>query len=396
MINKFDNYHLYIPYLITNEYFLLLIYFTIFSTIRENCKRSISLTELISEHSSRTQLTVIKTIVEDNINICEDIRHELNRISFFVNFDGTQVSRDSNECVTVASKMTDLRLSSDVIVEGSNPDDCVTRVSKPPRRSGRRQSEPITKLPEQRPSRRSVPGTKITAKQEEFQNDLTAYRKNSHTKNILFRGMREGNICKICISTDNKNDGDLMKCSGACGDHVHSTCVFDINNASSVNISLLPEQNTKPSIKVKVTADLFCNECYHLSSSICYACKEACSSPRNHCSLKSCGRYYHTECLDDWNQSKFTASNKMICPLHVCHTCVSDDPDNNQNTRATSKLTRCVKCPTTYHINSCCIPAGTIILTQNKHICIRHRSESKMTRKSVSLDWCFVCGEEGK
>lgn len=198
----------------------------------------------------------------------------------------------------------------------------------------------------------------------------------SHPVNILFQGTRRGNICKVCFSTDVEDDSNLVKCSGACGDYVHTKCVHatDVNTDGSVNI-------------------VICHECIDLSSPVCYACKKSSSikSKLVRCSSKPCGRYYHVKCLDVWLQTKFTESDKVLCPLHVCHTCVSDDP-RNKHYAMNSKLTRCVKCPSTFHINSSCVPAGIRILTQSQHICIRHRIEKK---QPVHLNWCYICGQTG-
>lgn len=112
------------------------------------------------------------------------------------------------------------------------------------------------------------------------------------------------------------------------------------------------------------------------------------------CVVKACGRYYHSGCLDDWLQTKTLEPGKVMCPTHTCHTCASDDPRNTHfSCSKDTTLSRCIKCPTTFHADSNCIPAGVRILTGNQHICIRHRKE---TKKPVSLNWCYICGGRGK
>lgn len=235
-------------------------------------------------------------------------------------------------------------------------------------RTRTRKSLPLTK-PVDRPdrTRRSLPPTQLPKKKdtdfEKFENDLTDYAIKSHPDNKLFRSIRHGNVCKFCCSLVAGNSRDLTKCS-ACGDHFHNKC-------SKNNEKL----DTKP----------LCDEC---SSSMCFVCKESSPSQLKRCDVRSCIRYFHIKCLDNWKQTNFVNST-LRCPLHFCETCCSTKMD-----QPTTYFTSCIKCPTAYHVHSCCIPAGTIILKENRHICIRHRIESRQTLES--LDWCYRCGKEGK
>nr|CAI5861072.1 unnamed protein product [Callosobruchus analis] len=56
---------------------------------------------------------------------------------------------------------------------------------------------------------------------------------------------------------------------------------------------------------------------------------------RQKCSLYHCGRFFHPCCLKMWPQTQWSIiqhsksknlSDSFVCPQHVCHTCVSDDP----------------------------------------------------------------------
>lgn len=301
---------------------------------------------MILEHSSRQQLAAIERIIKENHNICDKVQQELNEIASNINFNDTYLG----------------------LTEGQ------TRTSK----KNRRYSEPLIRHHD--PSH----ATQLA--------ELKSYIMKSYPKDQLFRNSRQSNICKICL--DHTDDIDLVKCSGDCGDHVHKKCIDNVND-SFVNLTLTPKltQKTKqgkrksmPNIKITT---LFCNEC---NDPVCCACKESGSTESKlaRCNFKSCRRYYHDHCLDDWRPF---IEHDQICPIHVCHTCISDDSDETNHSTSNSKFTYCVNCPTTYHINSCCIPAGTVILTKNRHLCIRHRPQS---RKPASLDWCYCCGEEGK
>lgn len=221
----------------------------------------------------------------------------------------------------------------------------------------------------EKPQKKSADSSKSKEKKRiEFDTAFEIYQRKAQQKDMLFHCLEFGNVCKICVSSDDKIDGDVVKCSGSCGDYVHPKCGRRINSSNKVT----------------------CHECIDLSSKVCYACKKTSLESMQLCSIKSCGRYYHTECLGCWPQTK---SEKLVCPSHVCHTCVCDDPKNNHVQTTDSKLTRCIKCPSTFHIDSTCIPAGVKILTKTQHICIRHRTE---TRTKMNLNWCYICGGIGK
>lgn len=238
-------------------------------------------------------------------------------------------------------------------------------------------------------ARKSLPAPKSSSKLEEFEKDLLTYQMDSHPKEILFEGMRAGHVCRICCSLDDTNDGDLVKCS-SCKDYVHNSCSNNDKDGSYIQLSpdVPTEQRRSSTIRVIIETKILCIDCQ--PPAICFACKEMTDIPVKKCNLKSCGRHYHPDCLDSWKQTEFVNS-KFKCPLHVCHTCF---PNRNDRTTTKVKFTYCLKCPTVYHRDSNCIPAGTIVLTQKQHICIRHRSESR--RKVPNLDWCIRCGEEGE
>lgn len=71
--------------------------------------------------------------------------------------------------------------------------------------------------------------------------------------------------------------------------------------------------------------------------------------------LANCGKYYHKMCLKDWPQCQWTQGSRknvqrVVCPHHVCHYCVSENPGMSCTIYfPAEKLTRCIKCPTAYH-----------------------------------------------
>lgn len=82
------------------------------------------------------------------------------------------------------------------------------------------------------------------------------------------------------------------------------------------------------------------------------------------------GPSFHIKCLDLWPQTK-KLRNTFICPHHQCHLCISDDP-RAQNFKQVKKLYKCILCPTAYHLQQNCFPAGTEIVGAFSIICQRH------------------------
>lgn len=90
------------------------------------------------------------------------------------------------------------------------------------------------------------------------------------------------------------------------------------------------------------------------------------------CSMANCGRAFHLHCLDKWPQSK-KRKDGFVCPAHQCHLCISDDPrSQNFKQKSKQKLYKCILCPTSYHLEQNCLPAGTEIVGNLSIICQRH------------------------
>lgn len=133
-----------------------------------------------------------------------------------------------------------------------------------------------------------------------------------------------------------------------------------------------------------------CNHCLNFDVPLCFVCKSATQPKtgdeyRQRCNIIHCHQFYHPECLKVWPQTKYSActvtkfTNKrnteaLSCPRHVCHTCVSDDPQGCKTRFSGDKLAKCVRCPATYHCFTQCIPAGTRLLTASQIICPRHNN----------------------
>ncbi|KAG4075690.1 hypothetical protein HA402_003515 [Bradysia odoriphaga] len=347
---------------------------TVICALRDTLKNPPSLSQLISEHSSSSQLDAVRKMFAENSNIFDDVKEKLTQIAL-------EIDTDSLTSPTPNSTPTRPRTPAPTLAKqiANRPQSLFTNLSN--RRASTRlasivQSPLSTSLPiepekpqkckERDPDR----SKRKEEKRNEFEKALKLYSRTARQKEKLFKGLRRGNVCKECLTVDENLDRDLVKCSGDCADHVHRKCAHSATGSNDVR----------------------CHECSDTSSHTCYDCKEKCSESAVRCGVKACGRYFHSSCLAYWPQTKTQASG-VLCPTHCCHTCSSDNPRNTHfSLPKESTLSRCIKCPTTYHADSNCIPAGVKILTANQHICLRHRKES---RQPIHLNLCFICGKRG-
>ncbi|GJQ75891.1 putative histone-lysine N-methyltransferase [Trypoxylus dichotomus] len=160
--------------------------------------------------------------------------------------------------------------------------------------------------------------------------------------------------------------------------------------------------------------DFKCFNCLEDIDHPCFVCHKEISkkgsSIRQKCSLFACGKFYHPECLKLWPQTQWsvisTTKHKLsntnldtfVCPNHVCHTCVSDDPRAAIPRCTSDKVVKCLRCPATYHNSAHCIPAGTIILTSTQIVCPRHLIPKRILKRTlpiINTTWCFICSEGG-
>lgn len=234
----------------------------------------------------------------------------------------------------------------------------------------------------------------------------------------LFKGTSRDPVCKYCF----KPGGNLRRCAKHCTYWLHNDCLYkdfsqsskrrghkplndtktndNSNGSHSSSVASLNEISTVAHVtgdSDAIVAEVICKECANNEPAKCMVCnciesgKE--EDPLVKCSMAQCERAFHPACCKYWPQAKITISKNHIesfrCPSHVCHTCVSDDPKGKFQHLSNAKLTKCVKCPSTFHTDSTCIPAGSQILTAAHIICPRHSStKHDMT---VNVNWCFIC-----
>lgn len=53
----------------------------------------------------------------------------------------------------------------------------------------------------------------------------------------------------------------------------------------------------------------------------------------------------------------------------------------------------CIRCPTAYHKQDRCVPAGTFLLNSSWVVCSEHSDKSAGGRKTkINVNFCFACG----
>jgi hypothetical protein len=207
--------------------------------------------------------------------------------------------------------------------------------------------------------------------------------------------------------------GYLIDCQGNCLKSFHLDCV-----------GLLVEPDNKELFK--------CDECasgHHK----CFLCKKESDNlnQTKKCSLITCGKYYHDNCVKSSDLFKKENNNKSFtCPLHICATCCVDsrklqsnnssiqspshqengrngksvvNNNNNNNPSLTNgaaskgRFLKCSRCPKAFHVGDFCVPAGSIALAGSNIICPDHFQPSKSNSQHnlINVTWCFVCCKGG-
>lgn len=259
---------------------------------------------------------------------------------------------------------------------------------------------------------------KEKAKQERLlkrKEQFFEYAVQKYPASYLFKKLPEGLVCQICLKPDN-----VHECSGKCSGYFHRECLakeranigtdwydalMERTCSEAATIDLVTGDDfVEPSILCRnappssINADRFeCATCSGDRKPKCFVCSAETGEPVR-CSRKGCRCYFHVDCLKYWPQHQLKrvrdSVKSLMCPRHVCQTCIADHPHRNyaSNIESDQKLIKCLLCPATYHHKSICIPAGSELLSQTQMVCPRHRVSIK---KPVNTDWCFLCGKGG-
>ncbi|XP_068977009.1 histone-lysine N-methyltransferase NSD2 isoform X2 [Bombus flavifrons] len=219
----------------------------------------------------------------------------------------------------------------------------------------------------------------------------------------LFKGTKQEKVCQICEKT-----GKLTRCKGPCYSYFHLSCVKpgESSPEHSVDENIMDDKilddineikqsntdNDENNGKSEEQEDEFfkCIDCLSGVAPACFICNER-EGDRIRCSVLACGKHYHSSCLKSWPQSHWQGG-RLTCPYHVCHTCSSDNPQDSHSRAPNEKLARCVRCPSSYHTSTSCLPAGSVILTGSQIVCPKHY---QAPQPPVNAAWCFLCTRGG-
>ncbi|XP_032662597.1 histone-lysine N-methyltransferase NSD2 isoform X2 [Odontomachus brunneus] len=221
-------------------------------------------------------------------------------------------------------------------------------------------------------------------------------------KHNLFKGMKTEKVCQICEKT-----GKLTRCKGPCYSYFHLPCVkpgesspehsIDDNTSEDkiiddVNVIKRSISGGEDIVKTEEQEDeMFkCIDCLSGVAPACFICNER-EGDRIRCSVMACGKHYHSMCLKSWPQSHWQGG-RLTCPYHLCHTCSSDNPQDNHSRAPNEKIAKCVRCPSSYHTSTLCLPAGSMILTGSQIVCPKHY---KAHYPPLNAAWCFLCTRGG-
>ncbi|XP_029345149.1 histone-lysine N-methyltransferase NSD2 isoform X5 [Acyrthosiphon pisum] len=169
------------------------------------------------------------------------------------------------------------------------------------------------------------------------------------------------------------------------------------------------EKNVTPTVPINIDEKISLDNLKYMCSlckagkTNCFVCGLDIDDPGQKivCKISSCGKYFHESCLKDWPQCQWIQGSRnnvrcVVCPHHVCHLCISDNPKSSCTTHfPAEKITRCIKCPTAYHRSEYCLPAGCQVLTYNDIICSRHFEPVKVQIYHYNATWCFICALGG-
>ncbi|XP_020293467.1 histone-lysine N-methyltransferase NSD2 isoform X2 [Pseudomyrmex gracilis] len=241
---------------------------------------------------------------------------------------------------------------------------------------------------------------RLRNKIEREENSVAVETKRYRPYNI-FKGLKQERVCQICEKT-----GKLTRCKGPCYSYFHLSCVKpsesspEHSDESTSDDKILEDLNiirqsitnsgNKNNDKPEEQEDenFKCIDCLSGVAPACFICNER-EGDRIRCIVPACGKHYHPACLKSWPQSHWQGG-RLTCSYHVCHTCSSDNPQDNHSRAPNEKMARCVRCPSSYHASTLCLPAGSVLLTASQIVCPKHYKAPPL-----NASWCFLCPRGG-
>ncbi|KAK3892537.1 hypothetical protein Pcinc_003613 [Petrolisthes cinctipes] len=189
----------------------------------------------------------------------------------------------------------------------------------------------------------------------------------------VYRVVRNEKVCYRCEGVSVKAGADMIRCKGLCCGVFHLSCL---------GLATQPKRDFK------------CEECL-TGLHPCFVCKSSIGATQR-CTVPFCGKFYHEQCTLQWPQMfRQRQQEKFVCPRHICHMCAATADDIGDPVARNPPFTRCLRCPTTYHIGEDCLAAGTEEVSQNHHICTKHLQLPKNMSHHVNVNWCFCCSKGG-
>lgn len=211
----------------------------------------------------------------------------------------------------------------------------------------------------------------------------------------IFSAVTKKKVCFACFETDKR---PTFRCTGngslKCAGWFHESC----SGRSETKKEEIRHQTGDSDDIIQTSAIKTYVTCKACIASVkkCFVCEAPVDlkDESQQCGSIDCQLAYHTGCLENFPQIRKGKRNG--CPQHTCHTCFSKE------IHSSGALTRCMKCPSAYHIQPGCVPAGSKILSQSQLICPRHLTANELKRqskekvsKSINTDWCGICNDSG-
>lgn len=239
------------------------------------------------------------------------------------------------------------------------------------------------------------------AKKPRIMKHLSLEERFSISQNDLRSVIRSTNKKRTCLECVDNTDKPTYRCVGhgkmKCNGWYHEDCAGSFEEKKEeIRHTTGDDDEFIATVNIKTT--LVCNNCLNNNKKCLICCEkivtEGKKSETFQCPNQECRLAFHKHCIAQWPQTNgFSSKKQIFCPQHTCHTCFYKEVHN------TGPLFKCIKCPSAYHVNVNCIPAGTKILSPTQCICPRHPSEKELKTmkevKPLNIDWCHMCMNSG-
>ncbi|XP_039261360.2 histone-lysine N-methyltransferase NSD2-like [Styela clava] len=236
----------------------------------------------------------------------------------------------------------------------------------------------------------SIIAIPVTLNKPKSESPVPAVRLRS--RSLAISQNKKGPICVLC-----EKNGDVVSCTSLCHRSFHVQCLGDYD----------------------VSDPFVCKDCVN-KTHLCIICNQTSIDgdglgDLKRCVVALCGRFFHSTCLQiyklkgisDVGDKNIVSGPSARCPSHSCATCISkalvdDMRGGNQSQKLKvqnkSRMFKCIRCPTSYHVGDDCLAAGSVLLGGLSIVCPEHFKPSKTLNHHhpVHISWCFVCSKGGE